>query len=65
MQNLDSLTSIDLISLDNDLRLTPSEPGKLMARYCVAFETMKKFYKLSGTESLEEMVCYVAYGCCA
>ena len=29
-----------------------------MARYCIAFDTVKKFSKLKGTESLEELVRY-------
>nr|CAB3252684.1 probable ATP-dependent DNA helicase HFM1 [Phallusia mammillata] len=56
MHNLDLLTSLNLVSLDNDLRLSANEPGRLMARYCIAYETMKKFSQLLGTETLEEMV---------
>ncbi len=33
-----------------------SETGKLMARYCIAFDTVKSFSKLKGTESIEELV---------
>lgn len=32
------------------------EAGRLMARYCIAFETMKKFCKISGVESICELV---------
>ena len=28
-----------------------------MARYCIAFDTVQRFSKLKGTESLEELVC--------
>ena len=27
-----------------------------MARYCIAFETMKKFCKVTGTESTSDLV---------
>ena len=33
-----------------------SDTGKLMARYCVAFETMKNFHKITGSETTEELV---------
>ena len=32
------------------------ETGRLMARYCVAFESMKRFLGLKGSESLAELV---------
>ena len=30
--------------------------GRLMARYCVGFETMKNFHEISGDESLQDLV---------
>ena len=33
-----------------------ADTGRLMARYCVAFDTMKNFHELSGTEVLNELV---------
>ena len=27
-----------------------------MARYCIAFDTVKRFAKIKGTESMEELV---------
>lgn len=33
-----------------------TEAGKLMARFCVAFDTMCLFCKVSGTESLSDLV---------
>ena len=32
------------------------ESGRLMARYCVAFETMKNFFEVKGDEDLETLV---------
>jgi len=32
------------------------ETGRLMARFCVAFDTMKIFHGITGRESMEELV---------
>jgi len=32
------------------------ETGRLMARFCVAFDTMKIFHDITGHESMEELV---------
>lgn len=56
LKNLNELSSIGLIQMDEDINIKPTEPGRLMARYCVAFETMKKFSKVSGNESLSDLI---------
>lgn len=33
-----------------------SEVGRLMARYCVAFDTIKMFIDVTGTENLSDLV---------
>jgi len=33
-----------------------TETGRLMARFCVAFNTMKIFHGITGRESMEELV---------
>ncbi|MEQ2185398.1 hypothetical protein GOODEAATRI_017781 [Goodea atripinnis] len=61
LKNLNSLSSIDLISMDEDINVKATEAGRLMARYCVAFETMQLFSKITGTETLPDLVgsrCY-------
>lgn len=40
----------------NSLFLFLPEAGRLMARYCVAFDTMKVFCKVAGTENLSDLV---------
>ncbi|KAK7945331.1 hypothetical protein WMY93_001059 [Mugilogobius chulae] len=55
LKNLNALSSIGLINMDEDINIKPTEPGRLMARYCVAFETMKQFNHISGTESLSDL----------
>lgn len=33
-----------------------TDMGRLMARYCVAYESMKKFLSFQGKESLADLV---------
>ncbi|XP_061654278.1 probable ATP-dependent DNA helicase HFM1 isoform X1 [Phyllopteryx taeniolatus] len=56
LKNLNSLSSINLITMDEDINIKPTEAGKLMARYCVAFDTMLQFSKVSGTENLSDLI---------
>ncbi|XP_077394104.1 putative ATP-dependent DNA helicase HFM1 isoform X2 [Festucalex cinctus] len=56
LKNLNSLSSINLITMDEDINIKPTEAGKLMARYCVAFDTMLQFSKVSGAESLSDLI---------
>uniref|UniRef100_A0A4W5NV21 DNA 3'-5' helicase n=1 Tax=Hucho hucho TaxID=62062 RepID=A0A4W5NV21_9TELE len=62
LKNLNSLASIGLISMDEDVNIKATEAGRLMARYCVAFDTMKQFSKVTGTETLPELVELMAKG---
>ena len=64
MKNLDSLAAANLVSLDNELRLISNEPGRLMARYSIAFETIKKFTALSGQETLSDLVNFFKFYLC-
>ncbi|XP_038574292.1 probable ATP-dependent DNA helicase HFM1 isoform X1 [Micropterus salmoides] len=56
LKNLNSLSSIGLIDMDEDINIKPTEAGRLMARYCVAFDTMKHFSKVAGTENLSDLI---------
>ncbi|XP_072220468.1 probable ATP-dependent DNA helicase HFM1 isoform X2 [Leuresthes tenuis] len=56
LKNLNALSSIDLISMDEDINIKPTEAGRLMARYCVAFDTMKQFSEVAGTETLSDLI---------
>nr|XP_029498093.1 probable ATP-dependent DNA helicase HFM1 isoform X3 [Oncorhynchus nerka] len=62
LKNLNSLASIGLISMDEDVNIKATEAGRLMARYCVAFDTMKQFSKVTGTETLPELIELMAKG---
>ncbi|KAJ8310616.1 LOW QUALITY PROTEIN: hypothetical protein KUTeg_012481 [Tegillarca granosa] len=57
MKNLNQLAGINLISMDDEtFDVKPTEAGRLMARYCIAYETMKKFCKLSASESICDLI---------
>lgn len=44
------------VQIINELHFVSSDTGKLMARYCLAFESMKLFLGLQGNEDLNELV---------
>ncbi|XP_067894141.1 probable ATP-dependent DNA helicase HFM1 [Heterodontus francisci] len=56
LKNLHALSSIGLIKMDEEINFKPTETGRLMARYCIAFDTMKLFYLVTGNETLTELV---------
>ncbi|XP_037402500.1 probable ATP-dependent DNA helicase HFM1 [Pygocentrus nattereri] len=62
LRNLNSLASFHLITMDEDINIKPTESGKLMARYCVAFDTMKQFSKVTGRETLPELIEMISKG---
>ncbi|CAG2226282.1 HFM1 [Mytilus edulis] len=61
MKSLNELEMTKMITMDEEtFDVKPTEAGRLMARYCIAFETMKKFCKISGVESICELITLVA-----
>ncbi|XP_019733399.1 probable ATP-dependent DNA helicase HFM1 [Hippocampus comes] len=56
LKNLNSLSSINAITMDEDINIKPTEAGRLMARYCIAFDTMLQFSNVSGTENLSDLI---------
>ncbi|XP_064228686.1 probable ATP-dependent DNA helicase HFM1 isoform X5 [Aotus nancymaae] len=62
LKNLNDLSSLDLIKMDEGVNFKPTEAGRLMAWYYVTFETVKKFYTISGKETLSDLVTMIA-GC--
>nr|XP_015831544.2 probable ATP-dependent DNA helicase HFM1 isoform X2 [Nothobranchius furzeri] len=60
LKNLNALSAIDLIRMDEDINIKPTEAGRLMARFCIAFDTMEQFSKVVGTESLFDLVSLVS-----
>ncbi|XP_063216093.1 probable ATP-dependent DNA helicase HFM1 [Bacillus rossius redtenbacheri] len=55
LRELHELSHAKLITL-NVYDVSPTEMGRLMARYYIAFESMKTFGQICGTESLSEML---------
>ncbi|XP_022085821.1 probable ATP-dependent DNA helicase HFM1 [Acanthaster planci] len=57
IRNLNLLSNFGLVKMDPEtMDLKPLETGRLMARYCIAFDTMKQFSKISGRESIEDLI---------
>ncbi|KAJ8270164.1 hypothetical protein GJAV_G00111050 [Gymnothorax javanicus] len=56
LKNLNELSAIGLITMDEDINFKPTEAGRLMARYYIAFDTMKQFSLLCGTETQPELL---------
>ncbi|XP_077882836.1 putative ATP-dependent DNA helicase HFM1 isoform X3 [Ictidomys tridecemlineatus] len=60
LKNLNDLSSLDLIKMDEGVNFKPTEAGRLMAWYYITFETVKKFCTISGKESLSDLVAMIA-----
>lgn len=44
------------IDLENNISISPTKVGYLMAKYYVAFDTMKLFLQISGHENLRQLL---------
>ncbi|XP_069103658.1 probable ATP-dependent DNA helicase HFM1 [Argopecten irradians] len=61
MRNLNQLAGIQMIKMNGEtFDIQSTEAGRLMARYCIAFETMKKFCGVTGEESISDLLEIVA-----
>ncbi|XP_036901423.1 probable ATP-dependent DNA helicase HFM1 [Sturnira hondurensis] len=60
LKNLNDLSSLDLITMDEGVNFKPTETGRLMAWYYITFETVKKFCTISGKETLLDLVTMIA-----
>ncbi|KAM8930577.1 putative ATP-dependent DNA helicase HFM1 [Pelodytes ibericus] len=60
LKNLNDLSSVGLITMDEEINFKPTETGKLMASYYIAFDTAKLFHSVCGGESLSEMVAMIS-----
>ncbi|XP_055957667.1 probable ATP-dependent DNA helicase HFM1 [Patella vulgata] len=57
LKSVNSLAGMSLVKMnDETLEIESTETGKLMARYCIAFETMKKFHNITGKEHIDELL---------
>ncbi|XP_063284129.1 probable ATP-dependent DNA helicase HFM1 [Pelobates fuscus] len=60
LKNLNDLSSVGLITMDEEINFKPTETGKLMASYYIAFDTAKLFHRISGMETLSEMIAMIS-----
>ncbi|XP_004619982.2 probable ATP-dependent DNA helicase HFM1 [Sorex araneus] len=60
LKNLNDLSSLDLIKMDEDVNFKPTEAGRLMAWYYITFETVKRFCTISGNETLSDLVTMIS-----
>lgn len=56
LEHLHLLEEAGLVRMEDGFTLQPTETGRLMARYYVAFESMKRFLALTGREDLSVLV---------
>lgn len=55
MESLAALAKVELINL-SEYEIHPLEPGRLMARFYIAFETMRNFSIITGDEDLSDLI---------
>ncbi|XP_030349466.1 probable ATP-dependent DNA helicase HFM1 [Strigops habroptila] len=60
LKNLNDLSSFDLIRMDEENNFKPTETGRLMAWYYIAFDTVKQFFTIKGTETLNELITMIS-----
>ncbi|XP_021260589.1 probable ATP-dependent DNA helicase HFM1 isoform X2 [Numida meleagris] len=60
LKNLNDLSSFNLIRMDKENNFKPTETGRLMAWYYIAFDTVKQFFRMKGTETLKELVTMIS-----
>ncbi|XP_071983610.1 probable ATP-dependent DNA helicase HFM1 isoform X2 [Engystomops pustulosus] len=60
LRNLNALASVGLIRMDEDINFKPTEHGKLMALYYIAFDTAKMFNNLQGKETLADLITLIS-----
>ncbi|KAG8132631.1 hypothetical protein E2320_010473 [Naja naja] len=62
LKNLNDLSSLDLIKMNDNLYFKTTETGRQMAWYYIAFDTVKKCFMINGTATLSELVVLIS-GC--
>ena len=54
--SVQSLANIGCVLMNDRFEVSPTGTGKLMAKYCIAYETMKMIYELKGDESMADLL---------
>ncbi|KAM4023338.1 putative ATP-dependent DNA helicase HFM1 isoform 2-T2 [Anomaloglossus baeobatrachus] len=60
LKNLNDLSSVGLIRMDEEINFKPTENGKLMTSYYIAFDTAKLFNSIQGKETLADLVLLIS-----
>ncbi|XP_073427861.1 probable ATP-dependent DNA helicase HFM1 [Dendrobates tinctorius] len=60
LKNLNDLSSVGLIRMDEEINFKPTENGKLMTSYYIAFDTAKLFNTIQGKETLADLVLLIS-----
>ncbi|XP_056379143.1 probable ATP-dependent DNA helicase HFM1 [Hyla sarda] len=56
LRNLNDLSSVGLIRMDEEFNFKPTGKGKLMASYYIAFDTAKLLNTIQGQETMADLV---------
>ncbi|CAH0564906.1 unnamed protein product [Brassicogethes aeneus] len=57
---LNKLVNAGMLTIDQNITITPTNSGIVMAKYYIAFETMKLFTKISGCEVLQQILALIS-----
>ncbi|XP_069089313.1 probable ATP-dependent DNA helicase HFM1 [Pleurodeles waltl] len=60
LQNLNDLSSVGLITMDEEINFKSTDTGRLMALYYIAFDTVKQFRSINGTELLPDLISMIS-----
>eukprot|EP00117_Sycon_ciliatum_P004459 scpid34487/ scgid4280/ Probable ATP-dependent DNA helicase HFM1 len=60
VESLKVLDDAGLVCLTDDLTLNPTDTGRIMARYYVTFDTMKRFVNMDSVDGLKELLAIVS-----
>ncbi|XP_075689343.1 putative ATP-dependent DNA helicase HFM1 isoform X2 [Rhinoderma darwinii] len=60
LRNLNDLSSVKLIRMDEEINFKPTENGKLMASYYIAFDTARLFNTIQGKETMADLVMLIS-----
>ncbi|KAJ8927312.1 hypothetical protein NQ314_020226 [Rhamnusium bicolor] len=58
--DLNKLVSGGMLTMDQNIVITPTMTGQIMAKYYIAYETMKLFTQISGTEILIQILALIS-----
>lgn len=57
---INKLVTAGMVTIDENINILPTETGIAMAKYCIAFKTMKLFTKITGHEVLQQILAIIS-----